>query len=110
MAAYRKIASELKLSTSLPVEIVAVEEVRELEHLSKDEIALGRTLSRIAVRFPQTHNKFPAKTFVLEVPSEVVEEYAECVYDLYRNNHPDENLPDVRGQAPIEFLLKCTTR
>lgn len=100
--------SKLEESHPLQVTIVATEQSREIAHVG-NTLAVGRTTSKMVLAFPQTNKDFPPKTFIVEVPEEVVNEYAECVYDLHREAHPELNLPDRKaitaGQTPPVFKI-----
>lgn len=90
----------------LQVSLLGFSETREIVKVG-NTLAVGAFKSKLVLAFPQTNPGFPPKTFVVEVPQEVVEEYAECQYDLYREAHPEQNLPDrttiAAGKTPPIF-------
>ncbi len=88
-------------SFPVPVNIIGHVAAREIVRVG-NTLAMGITSSKIVLAFPQTNKAFPQKTFIVEVPEEVLAEYAECAYDLQREAHPELNLPE-RGliQPPI---------
>jgi hypothetical protein len=91
---------EIKPGLNIPVNIVAAEEHRDLFKVG-NELAPGKSYSRIVVQFPQTNPAFAPKTFVIDCEPEVVEEASNCGYDLWREAHPELNLPD---RASVDML------
>jgi hypothetical protein len=77
----------------LAVTILAHMENREIVRVG-NTLAVGKTTSKLVLLFPQTNKNFPPKAFIVEVPDDVMVEYAECTYDLQREAHPELNLPD----------------
>jgi hypothetical protein len=97
---------KIEVGIAVPVTILGADERREIFRVGQG-LAPGRTVSRLVLAFPQTHPDFPSKVYVVEVPSEVIEEYGNCAYDLHRSAHPEQNLPDLRkASAPGPDLLK----
>ncbi len=87
----------------VPVTIVGHMEAREIVHMTNaNTLAIGNTVCKLVFAFPQTNKAFQPKTFIVEVPEEVLVEYADCSYDLQREAHPELNLPDrALVQPPI---------
>jgi ATP phosphoribosyltransferase len=96
---------EVRPGMPVQVTITGYSETREVVRVG-DTLALGATTSKIILAFPQTNKDVSPKTFIIEVPGEVVEEYAECTYDLFREAHPEQNLPArVPGTCPPIIMI-----
>lgn len=95
-----------KIQEGLPLQVTVLgsSESREIVRVG-NTLAVGPFSSKLVLAFPQTNPAIPAKTFVIDVPPEVVEEYAECQYDLYRQAHPEMNLPE-RGPNVVNLFTK----
>lgn len=97
--------NDIQEGTPLQVTVLGHSESREIVRVG-NTLAVGALSSKLVLAFPQTHKDIPPKTFIVDVPPEVVEEYADCQYDLYREAHPELNLPVRVFGAPLPTFIK----
>lgn len=99
--------SDIQEGLPLQVTLLGLSETREIVKVG-NTLAVGAFNAKLVLAFPQTNPAFPQKTFIVDVPQEVADEYAECQYDLYRQAHPEANLPERDPSAPRLFSVPKT--